>query len=258
MKQPDITSIKQITYDSGQIMKRHAHSFLDVEFKNDDPGDLVTKFDKEIERFITNSILTLFPNHSILSEEFSPNTSSPLEKEHIWIIDPIDGTNNFVFGRNLSAVSIGYAQKGVLKLGCVYNPFTEELWIAEQGNGSYCNDTKIVIPNRSKNHLCNIGTDNGHAKNMEHHVSMLLKIKPNPLVHMIGSAAIGLCWIASGKTDVYFHMGLKPWDIAAGMLIIQEAGGIVLQPSSEPATFMSSSIFAGKDTFVNDIIAQTQ
>lgn len=190
-------------------------------------NNLVTEADHASEKKIIDIIKNDFPDHFILSEE-SGETGS--ENEYKWIIDPIDGTINFANGIPICCVSIGVEHNGEMILGAVYNPFLNELFFAEKGNGATLNDNKISVSDKSeviKSCLVTgfpytyLDEPNGPLQIFE---KLIRKGVP---VRRLGSAAIDLCWVAAGRFDGFYEHKLSAWDSAAGFLIVEEAGGKV-------------------------------
>lgn len=217
--------------------------------------NFVTAADLASEKMIIDLIKTHFPNDEILSEETNNDLKNILEKDALWIIDPIDGTNNFAHQRNYSCVSIGYAEKGIIKLGAIYNPFAEEVFFAEKGKGAFVNDVKISIGDGKNLNESVIGTDNSYYPEVgKKHLQLLLSLQPTAFTLMKGSAALLLCEIASGRTDLYFHTDINAWDTAAGILLIEEAGGVVKNLQGKIVTYDSREIVVGNKTLVDQFI----
>ena len=158
---------------------------------------------------------------------------SPVEEtpnRRLWIIDPLDGTTNYAHGFPAAAVSIGFSEKGVIKAGGVYDPFRKELFLAERGRGSFVNGRRLAVsktPSVSKALLVT-GFPYDRAERAEFYCRFLAEfMKLSHDVRRMGSASLDLCWLAAGRTDGYWEYGLKPWDVAAGKLILEEAGGKV-------------------------------
>lgn len=190
-------------------------------------NNLVTEADHAAEKAIMDAIQSAFPDHFILSEE-----SGELKQDstYKWIIDPIDGTVNFANGIPICCVSIGVEKDGEMVLGAVYNPFMNEFYFAERGQGAYLNDKKIQVGNKSsliKSCLVTgfpytyLDAPNGPLQVFE---KLIRKGVP---VRRLGSAAIDLCWVAAGRFDGFYEHKLQAWDSAAGFLMVEEAGGKV-------------------------------
>lgn len=202
------------------------------------PFNLVTEIDKASEKAVINLILDRFPRHAILAEE-SPALEGSGGR---WIIDPIDGTTNFAHAFPVVSVSIGFEREGQLMMGGVFDPFRNELFFAELGKGATLNSKKIRVsktPTLAESLLAT-GFPYDRYKNLSRYLEIFGTFLPK--VHDIrrcGSAAIDLCYVACGRFDGYYELKLNPWDKAAGMLIVQEAGGTLTDFSGNPLTLGS-------------------
>lgn len=220
-------------------------------------NDLVTEADHASEKAIFSVIQNNHPDHFILSEETG---AMPTASSTKWIIDPIDGTINFANGIPICCVSIGVEQEGKMILGAVYNPFMNEMFIAERGKGATLNDQKIQVSNKSdllSSCLVTgfpyqyLDTENGPLQIFE---KLIRKAIP---VRRLGSAALDLCWTAAGRFDGFYEHKLQAWDSAAGFLIVEEAGGKVTDLKGNPYSPYQPGIIAtnGKiHTSLQDII----
>jgi myo-inositol-1(or 4)-monophosphatase len=220
-------------------------------------NDLVTEADHASEKAIFSVIQNNHPDHFILSEETGAMPTASTTK---WIIDPIDGTINFANGIPICCVSIGVEQEGKMILGAVYNPFMNEMFIAERGKGATLNDQKIQVSNKSdllSSCLVTgfpyqyLDTENGPLQIFE---KLIRKAIP---VRRLGSAALDLCWTAAGRFDGFYEHKLQAWDSAAGFLIVEEAGGKVTDLKGNPYSPYQPGIIAtnGKiHTSLQDII----
>lgn len=230
-------------------------------------GNFATQADLLSEKLIMTMINKHFPDDTILSEETKSDISNPLAESHIWIIDPIDGTHNFRYGRNYSAVSIGYAEKGEVKLAAIYDIFRGDLYWSEKESGSYKNNEQLSISTKgrsasgrsNKNSLDDITliTDNSYnPEDTRKILNQIAKLEPVPFIIMNGSAALEFCEIASGKADLFYHTTLEPWDNAAGFLMVREAGGMVKNLNGERATFMDKELVAGNEKLIDLLLKQ--
>ena len=235
---------------AGRLIKK-ADPGKDVSEK-EGRGNYVTWADLASERLIMDAIKKEYPTDQILSEETAPKLKNISNAESLWVIDPIDGTNNFYHRRNYSAVSIAYVERGEIKIGAAYDPFRNELFFAEKGSGAFLNKQKIVVGSASKLEKSTVATDNWYdhrvvRKNLE----TLLKIKRTPWTLIKGSAVLAICDVACGRVDLYFHRRLNPWDIAASLLILREAGGSAIDFSGADAKFNSPGIAVGNKKLIN-------
>ncbi|HMM45481.1 MAG TPA: inositol monophosphatase family protein [Candidatus Macondimonas sp.] len=202
-------------------------------------NDFVTEIDRQAEQEIIQIIRRAYPDHAILGEEGGQIG----EHDVTWIIDPLDGTTNFIHGLPHYAVSIGIRIRGRLEHGVIHDPTRGEIYTATRGSGSFLNDRRIRIATARGLDGALIGTglpfrDFSHA---QAYYGMLQAIAAKTAgIRRAGSAALDLAYVASGRLDGYWELGLKPWDIAAGVVLVQEAGGIVGSLSGEPEGFMES------------------
>lgn len=187
--------------------------------------ELVTQADVEVDEMIRTAILARFPDHAILSEELSPDLSLAGLEGPLWVVDPIDGTVNYAYGHSQSAVSIAYLESGVAKAGVVYNPFSEELFAAEAGQGATLNGRPVHCREPESLRMSLVATGFPYHKDS---VSELCQRLEAVLQHCrdlrrLGSAALDICWVACGRLDAYYET-VSPWDLAAARLIALEAG----------------------------------
>lgn len=229
---------------AGAIINRGSFDLdrLNVRSKRD--NDFVSEVDHAAEQAIIDTLLTAYPDHAILAEE-SGHTG---ESEYQWIIDPLDGTTNFLHGFPQYAISIALLHKGVLTHAVVYDPNHNELFTASRGAGAFLNDKRIRVSKRAKLKDALIGTgfpfrDFTH---LDAYTAMFRDlVQKTAGLRRPGSAALDLAWLAAGRTDGFFELGLSPWDIAAGCLLITEAGGLVGDLQGEERHLQSGHIVAG-------------
>ena len=221
----DYLKIERIIRDAGDIMKSGI-SQNDIFTKG--RADFVTQKDLEVQNYIFAELDKLYPNIGLIGEEEDKNISN--ESGMQWILDPIDGTTNYIYGYNMSAISLALKDNDKIIFGMVYNPFTNELFKAIKGEGAYLNDTPIKVANTDTliNALVAVGTS-PYYKNLSVQVfdKMRRLFEESLDIRRSGSAALDLVYVACGRQDAYFEYKLKPWDYAAGCLILEEAGGIV-------------------------------
>lgn len=221
--------------------------------------NFVTAADLASEKAIIEHIRRVFPNDAILSEETHSELENPLQADHLWVIDPIDGTNNFRRQRDYSGISIGYVEKGEMLAGVIYNPFRDEIFTTEKDKGAYLNGKRISVAYETDITRTEIATDTwyesfGTRQNME----TVLKLKSIPFILMKGSAVLALAEVACGRLDLYFHNFLKPWDNAAGFLLVREAGGVVIDFNGEDVSFISPQAICGNKTIVSQFLDEVR
>lgn len=217
--------------------------------------NIVTGADIASEKVIIEMIRKNFPHDKILSEETVSDIRNPLEIDALWVIDPLDGTNNFRYQRNYSAISIGYVEKGVIQLGAAYDPYRDELFYARRGKGSFLNGKIIRTGNLKDLSKATIATDNFyHPEDTRHNLELFLKLNPTPWILVKGCAVLTMCDVAAGRIDLYFHNFLKPWDNAAAFLIAEEAGATVKGIHGEDITFLSENAVIGNKNLVGQFL----
>ncbi|HEO98081.1 MAG TPA: inositol monophosphatase, partial [Epsilonproteobacteria bacterium] len=209
--------------------------------------DLVTEFDVKTENFLISQLTEAFPGHTLVGEE---SHQGSYHYEKAIYIDPIDGTTNFVHGIPHLAISLGVWEKGEPVLAVVYNPILEELFWAVKGEGAYCNGEKLGVSTQSALQNALIATGFPYAKvNAGIEYRWVIACMTNLLPHIqdirrLGAAAVDLCYLAQGKVEAFYEIDLKPWDVAAGILIVQEAGGKVSNVNGARYNFDDKSIVA--------------
>ena len=207
-------------------------------------ADYVSEVDRAAERAIIETLLESYPSHAILAEESGVHGDS----EYVWIIDPLDGTTNFLHGFPQYAVSIALQHNGVLTQAVIYDPTKNDLFTATRGRGAFLNDKRIRVSKRDQLADCLIGTGFPYSK--FDHIDAYLDIFRDVMqktagLRRPGSAALDLAYTAAGRFDGFFETGLKPWDIAAGCLLITEAGGMVGDLQGNDGFLKSGHLCAG-------------
>lgn len=224
-------TLKKALLEAGSILKKAMNRPKKIEYKS--PVSLVTEVDKRAERRIIEIVRRQFPDHSILAEESVPSGRSPSK----WIIDPVDGTTNFAHGLPMACVSIAYEKNGVVQVGGVWNPFTDEWFWGELGKGASLNGKKIRV---SKNKtlstsLLVTGFPYDRMERADYYLRIFKAFMMNTHgIRRLGSAALDLCYIACGRFDGYWEYNLAPWDQAAAVLIAKEAGATLTNFLGDP------------------------
>jgi myo-inositol-1(or 4)-monophosphatase len=229
---------------AGAIINRASLDIDRIEIRAKQTSDFVTEVDHAAEEAIIEIIREAYPEHAILAEE----SGAIGESEHEWIIDPLDGTTNFIHGLPQYAVSIAYAEAGVMQHAVVFDPTRNELFTASRGRGAFLNDRRIRVTKRIRLAEALIGT--GFPYRVFDHADEYLAIfrevtEKSAGVRRPGSAALDLSYVACGRYDAFFELGLAPWDFAAGTLMIQEAGGLVSDFAGDSNYFETGNIVAG-------------
>jgi len=232
----------EIARETGIFLKNKLNSVHTIDYKGE--INLVTEVDKISEEMITSKINALFPEHDILAEEF---TDIDRGSDFRWIIDPLDGTTNYAHGYPYFCVSIALERLNIMTVGIVYDPMLDEMFVAEKGKGAFLNDREIHVSNTRgiiKSLLAtgfpyDIREDS--QNNLNYFNEMILKAQA---IRRAGSAALDLAYVAAGRFDGFWELKLNPWDIAAGWLLVEEAGGIVTDMGGNDYYLKSSSILA--------------
>ncbi|MFQ5953337.1 MAG: inositol monophosphatase family protein [Candidatus Omnitrophota bacterium] len=218
-------------------------------------ADLVTDVDKKCEEIITTRIKTEFPTHSILAEESGEYAR---EAEYRWIIDPLDGTTNYAHCFPIYCISIGIQSEDVIKFGVVYDPTRDELFTAEEKKGAFLNGSPIKVS--SIESLQDSLVVTGFAYNMEGKIANLdhftKMLRSAQAVRRLGSAAMDLCYVACGRLDGFWELGLNPWDTAAGQLIVKEAGGKITTLKGDSFDIYKKEI-AASNGFIHEEMLST-
>ena len=226
---------KTLIRDFGEIEK------LQVSIKG--PGDFVTASDKKAEKILIEELGKARPNYSILSEEVGEIKN---DEEFKWIIDPIDGTSNFLHGIPHFAISIGLEQNNEIICGIVFDPIKDETFVAEKGNGSYLNNQRIRVSSRSKLENCIIftGGPRSESKNKDLAMEEYKKFSSKVLIPIrkMGSASLDMAYVAAGRCDGFWQRNLNYWDIAAGIILVKEAGGFVTDFKGENGYIKNKTI----------------
>jgi len=215
--------------------------------------DLVTEIDCAAEKLILKTIQKAFPGHAFLCEESSASGRS----KHRWIIDPIDGTTNFAHSLPVCSVSIAYEENGIVRMGGVYDPVREELFYAEKGRGAYLNGKKIRVSKTKKlnDALLATGFPYDRRKDPDKYLKIFREfLMQAQEIRRLGSAALDLCYVACGRFDGYWEAKLNPWDKAAGMLILKEAGGKLSDYHGKKLTLEEPTIVASNSILHRQIL----
>jgi myo-inositol-1(or 4)-monophosphatase len=213
--------------EAGRIINRASQDVGALKIQSKTFNDFVSEVDRSAEQAIIDTIRDGYPDHGFLGEE---SGKSNIEADNIWIIDPLDGTTNFLHNFPQYCVSIALQQKGVLTQAVIYDPVRNDLFTATKGRGAFLNDKRIRVTNRTKLQasLISTGFPFRDFTHLDTYLAMLKDmIKNTTGIRRPGSAALDLAYVAAGFTDGFFEINLSTWDIAAGGLLVQEAGGMV-------------------------------
>jgi len=214
---------------AGAIINRAALDVESVRVSQKQVNDFVTEVDQAAEQAIIETLLTAYPGHAIWAEE-SGREHGAKDSEFTWIIDPLDGTTNFIHGLPIYCVSIALAVRGKIEQAVIYDPSRNDLFTATKGRGSYMNNRRLRVAKRTRLQECLIST--GFPYRFDDDINSYLQMLGDIMqrtagIRRPGAAALDLAYVAAGFTDGFFEKGLQPWDVAAGSLLITEAGGLV-------------------------------
>jgi myo-inositol-1(or 4)-monophosphatase len=228
---------------AGNIIMRYVNRLDSLSIKTKMRNDFVTEVDNLSEQAIIKIIRRAHPQHAILAEE--SGTHGGKKEEYLWIIDPLDGTTNYLHGFPQYAVSIALKHRGRLQLGVVYDPFKDEMFCASQGDGATLNSHRIRVSQLPDLNGALLGTGVPYRPEQDFEAYLLtLKalIKNTAGVRRAGAAALDLAYVAAGRLDGFWEFGLNPWDMAAGVILIREAGGLVSDFSGDHGYMDSGNI----------------
>lgn len=230
---------------AGSIINRGAQNLDVLNVQQKSINDYVSEVDHAAEAAIIQTILAAYPNHSILGEESGAQGDNA---EYLWIIDPLDGTTNFLHGFPQYAVSIGLMHRGVLDQAVVYDPARNDLFTASKGRGAYLNDKRIRVSKRTRLQECIIGTGFPFRdfSNLDTYLAMFKGMALTTSgIRRPGAAALDLAYVAAGYYDGFWEIGLSKWDVAAGALLITEAGGLIGDFEGNESWFETGNIVGG-------------
>ena|SRR3972149_8607468 len=248
-----INNLINISKRAGSLIKKGFGKTFSIEYKSNE-SNLVTEIDRASESLITEFIKAKYPAHSILAEEGGGVNN---DSEYLWVIDPLDGTTNFAYGLPIFSVSIGIQKNGVTIAGVVYDVMRDILYSAELGKGAFANSKKIKVSNEKKleHSLLVTGFPYNVAENPEGAFEKFTSLtKKARGIRRLGSAAIDFCYLASGVFDGFWEVYLHPWDICAGKLIAEEAGGLVTDFNGNPMDIYSKKILATNGRIHDQIV----
>ncbi len=241
---------------AGALINRASMDLDLLRISSKAPNDFVTEVDQAAERAIIDLLLTAYPGHGILAEE-SGREHGAKDSDYLWIIDPLDGTTNFIHGFPVYAVSIALAFKGQVQQAVVYDPSRNDLFYASKGRGAFCNDKRLRVSKRIRMSEALIGTGFPFRKgdNFKRYVQMFEAVMQNCAgLRRPGAAALDLCYVAAGYYDGFFETGLQPWDAAAGSLLITEAGGLIGNFTGDADFLYQREVVAGNPKIYGQLV----
>ena len=245
LNSPQINLITKACMKASRSLIRDFGEIENLQVSSKGPGDFVTSADKRTEKILIEELQKAHPEYGIITEETGIINKS--NDKNRWIIDPIDGTFNFMNGVPQFAISVGYEEENEIKCGVVFNPITNEMFCAEKGNGAYLNNSRIRVSskNKIKDALLVTGGPKVSSKIKEKIFSEYINVSNNVSnIRKFGSAALDVAYVACGRFDGYWQRELNYWDIAAGIIIIKEAGGFIEFFEEDKNTPLKKNILA--------------
>jgi myo-inositol-1(or 4)-monophosphatase len=243
-----INVMVQAATKAGRSLARDFGEVQNLQVSLKGPGDYVSQADRKAEEIIHTELSRARPGYSFLMEERGVVPGD--DDQHRWIVDPLDGTTNFLHGIPQFAISIALQREGTIIAGVIYNPANEELYIAERGKGAFLNDQRLRVAGRRKLNECVIACGLPHIGRGDHELSRLEMTAIQDKVaglRRFGAACLDMAFIASGRLDGYWERNLQPWDVAAGQIMVRESGGIVSGIEGDDDPLKTGHVICGNE-----------
>ncbi|WP_367849482.1 inositol monophosphatase family protein [Rhodoferax sp. WC2427] len=243
--------------EAGKLINRAALDVEAVRINQKQINDFVTEVDQAAEKVIIETLTTAYPGHGILAEE-SGSEFGAKDSEFVWIIDPLDGTTNFIHGFPFYCVSIALAVQGKIEQAVVFDPTRNDLFTATKGRGAYMNERRIRVSKRVRLNECLVSTGFPFrpGDNFKNYLGMMSDLMPKLAgIRRPGAAALDMAYVAAGFTDGFFETGLNPWDVAAGSLLVTEAGGLVGNFTGEADFLEQKECMAGNPRVYGQLVS---
>ncbi|WEX09984.1 inositol monophosphatase family protein [Chelativorans sp. AA-79] len=245
----------QAAMKAGRSLARDFGEVQNLQVSLKGPGDYVSQADKRAEQILYTELSRVRPGYSFLMEESGAVEGD--DPQHRWLVDPLDGTTNFLHGIPIFAVSVALERQGTLVAAVIYNPAMDELYTAERGGGAFLNDRRMRVAARRDLPDCVIGTGIPHL-GRGHHGRALVDLRnvmaESSGIRRMGSAALDLAYVAAGRMDGFWEDALQPWDTAAGILMVREAGGFVTDRTGGQDIFGTGSVVAGNEAIHRSLL----
>ncbi len=234
---------------AGRSLSRDLGEIENLQVSLKGPANFVSAADKRAEEMLYSDLAKARPGYGFVGEE--GGTREGADKTHTWIVDPLDGTTNFLHGIPQFAISIGLQREGTVIAGVIYNPATDDLFIAERGKGAFLNDTRLRVAARRQLQDCVIACGLPHIGRGDLPLSRdeMAALQPRVAgLRRFGAASLDLAYVAAGRLDGYWERNLKPWDMAAGIIMVREAGGVVSDIQTPGDPLVTGDVVCGNET----------
>lgn len=240
---------------AGRSLKRDLGEIENLQVSLKGPANFVSAADKRAEEILYEDLTKARPGYGFLGEE--GGTREGTDKSNTWVVDPLDGTTNFLHGIPQFAISIALEREGVIVAGVIYNPANDELYIAERGKGAFLNDTRLRVAGRKQLNECVIACGLPHIGRGDHELSRREMTEMQNRVaglRRFGAASLDLAFVAAGRLDGYWERNLQPWDIAAGLIMVREAGGVVSGIEGGDTAMATGHVVCGNETIQRELV----
>jgi myo-inositol-1(or 4)-monophosphatase len=240
---------------AGRSLKRDLGEIENLQVSLKGPANFVSSADKRAEEILYEDLTKARPGYGFLGEE--GGTREGTDESNTWIVDPLDGTTNFLHGIPQFAISIALQREGVIVAGVIYNPANDELYIAERGKGAFLNDTRLRVAARKQLNECVVACGLPHIGRGDHELSRreMTEIQNRVAgLRRFGAASLDLAFVAAGRLDGYWERNLQPWDIAAGLIMVREAGGVVSGIEGGDTALATGHVVCGNETVQRELV----
>ena len=254
-----LTIMERAAIKAGRGLARDFGEVEKLQVSTKGPSDFVSDADRRAEERLYESLREARPTWGFLGEE--GGTVEGSDPQHRWIVAPLDGTTNFLHSMPHFAVSIGLERDGEIVAGLIYNPITDDMFTAEKGKGAFLNDSRLRVAGRRRLADCVLVNGMPHLGRGDHGLFLreaALMMRKVAGMRRMGAASLDLAWVAAGRLDGYWEVGLSPWDMAAGLILVREAGGIVRDVNGGSSIFDTQSVIAGNDLVVGQMLKVLQ
>ena len=240
---------------AGRSLKRDLGEIENLQVSLKGPANFVSLADRRAEQMLYDDLTKARPGYGFLGEE--GGTREGTDKANTWIVDPLDGTTNFLHGIPQFAISIGLQREGTIIAGVIYNPANDELYIAERGKGAFLNDQRLRVAGRKQLSECVVACGLPHIGRGDHELSRREMAEMQNRVaglRRFGAASLDLAFVAAGRLDGYWERNLQPWDIAAGLIMVREAGGVVSGIEGGDTAMATGHVVCGNETIQRELV----